>query len=109
MLIGADASQPTDVRGYLEALTQAGNTSPVPEVKALIYPGWYAWFEDLAQGFQVLASLAVAVVLAAVAIWHPDYFASDKAATAAPDPWDDALSRIHRQTVRGRDDIDEPQ
>jgi hypothetical protein len=101
VLIGADASQPTDLRGYLDLLAQVGNTDPVPQVKALIYPGGYAWFEDLAQGFQVLASFAVAVMLAVVAIWHPDHFARG---TAAPDPWDDALSRIRRRTVGGSDE-----
>jgi hypothetical protein len=104
VLIGADASQPADLRGYLDLLRHAGNTDPIPQVQALIYPGWYGWFEDLAQGLQVLASLAVAVALAAAAIWHPDHFASERTATAAPDPWDEAFTRIHRQTVRRPDD-----
>jgi hypothetical protein len=104
VLIGADASQPTDLHTYLDLLRQAGNIAPIPEVKALIYPGWYLWFEDIAQGLQVLASLAVAVALGAAAVWHPDHFADDGAPAAAPDPWHDALSRIHRQTVRKPDD-----
>ena len=109
VLIGSDASQPVDLHGYLEVLRLAGNTDPIPQVQALIYPGWYAWFEDLAQGLQVLASLAVAVSLAVAAVAHPDYFVSEKAAVTASDPWDEALGRIRQKTAGERDQTDEPQ
>jgi len=106
--IGADASQPVDLRGYLDALARSAAGGPIPEIQALVYPGWYAWFEDLAQGLQVLVSFAAAVALAGAVVWHPDYFASKKAAEVTPDAWGAAITRIHQETVRRRDQPGEP-
>jgi hypothetical protein len=107
--IGADASQPIDLKGYLDMLARSAAAGAIPQIKALLYPGWYAWLEDIAQGLQVLMSFAAAVALAGAVVWDPDYFASKKAATAAPDAWAAAISRIHQETVRGQDRTDEPQ
>lgn len=103
--IGADASQPVDLRLYLEGLARSGADEWIPQVKALLYPGWYPWFEDIAQGLQALVSFAAAVALAGTTIWHPDYFGSKKAAARAPDAWDAAISRIRQENARRRDQL----
>jgi hypothetical protein len=107
--IGADASQPGDLKSYLDALAHTGAIDAIPQIKALVYPSWQGWLEDIAQGLQVLVSFAAAVALAGAVVWHPDHFASKKAASVAPDAWGAAISRIHQETIRGRDRTDEPQ
>jgi hypothetical protein len=101
--IGADASQPQDLKSYLDGLAQGTSAARVPEIKSLVYPGWFAWLEDIAQGLQVLASAAAVAALSVAVIWHSDYFTSKRAETAGPDEWDDAISRIHKRTVRNGD------
>ena len=103
VFIGADTTQPQDLRGYLEAVTQGESAAYLPEIRALVYPGWYGWLEDIAQGLQVLASAAATATLAIAVIWHGDYFTSKKAETVAPDEWDAAITRL-RQRTQGRRD-----
>jgi hypothetical protein len=78
-------------------LTQLAGGAGVAEIRALLYPGWYSWVEDIAQGLYVLASLATALTLTYAAVWHSDYFSSKGTDTAAPDSWDAAISRIRQQ------------
>ena len=97
--IGTDMAQPHDLNGYYTALTQVNLEDLVEQIRALVYPGWYSWFEDLAQGLQVLTSLAVVLALLGMTIWHADHFLG-QAGETEPDPWDAAVRRIHQQTVR---------
>ena len=97
--IGADLNTPIDVRAYLANLVQQSLPDQVAAVAALLYPGWYAWLEDVAQGLQVLVSLAVVVIVGWAASSHPDHFVG-KASTAEPDDeWDEVIRRLHRRTV----------
>jgi hypothetical protein len=99
--IGADLNTPIDVRGYLANLVQQSLPDQVTAVRALLYPGWYAWLEDVAQGLQVLVSLAVVIALAWATSGHPDHFTGGKRAAGAEpdDDWDEVISRLHRRTV----------
>jgi hypothetical protein len=97
--IGTDLFQPQDLRAYFSQLTQQSLGGRIAEVQALVYPGWYPWLEDVAQGLQVLVLLAIVVALAWAAIVHPGYFVSRKAAQAAPDDWDDVISRLHQKSA----------
>jgi len=99
IFIGVDATQPVDLAGYLAALAHGTSADRIPAVTALLYPGWYAWLEDIAQGLQVLASVAAVAALCAAVISNGDYFTSKRAETAGPDEWDAAISRLHRRTV----------
>jgi hypothetical protein len=98
-LIGADASQPQDLHGYLEGLRQGTAAARIPEVESVVYPGWFAWLEDIAQAVQVLASAAAVAALSAAVIWHADFFTTKRSETAGPDEWDEVLSRLHKRTV----------
>jgi hypothetical protein len=97
--IGGDLNTPIDVRGYLANLVQQSLPDRVAAVEALLYPGWYAWLEDVAQGLQALVSLAVVVALAWAATSHPEHFLGGKASAAEDDDWDEVISRLHRRTV----------
>jgi hypothetical protein len=100
--IGADATQPVDLHAYLVALGNKGATSPVPQITSVIYPGWYNWVEDAAQGLQALASLALVITLTGLSVWHPYFFAGKTTAAQAPDEWSEAISRIRDQNARRR-------
>jgi len=97
--IGADAYHPQDLSGYLSSLAQGESAGSIPLITSLMYPGWYSWLEDIAQGLQVLASAAAVAALVAAVISHRDYFTAKRAEAAAPDEWDAAISRLHRRTV----------
>jgi len=92
--IGADASDPSDVDGYFRTLTDFALADRIPPMKALLYPSWYMWLEDSAQGLQVLVSIAAVVALGYASIWHADYFVSKKAETATQDEWGATIGRI---------------
>ena len=98
--IGSDLTTPIDVRAYLANLVQQSLPDQVAAVRALLYPGWYAWLEDVAQGLQVLLSLAVVGALAWASTGNADHFVTGRAATAEPDDWDEVISRLHRRTVQ---------
>ena len=104
--IGADAVQPVDLRSYLHTLDVNGMDDQIPRIQALLYPGGYAWLEDLAQGLQALASAAVTVAVMMASVWHPGHFtrAAGKAASAEPDAWGDAISRIRAENAKRADD-----
>lgn len=98
--IGGDLNTPIDVRGYLANLAQQSLPDQVGAVGALLYPGWYAWLEDVSQGLQVLVSLAVVIALGWATTGHPDHFVGGRArAAGADDDWDEVISRLHRRTV----------
>jgi hypothetical protein len=101
--IGADASQPKYLADYLAFLKHDGLTDRVPQIQALIYPGWSAWAEDLSQALQVLVAAAALLALAAAVIGHGQYFVSRKADETPDDEWDDAFNRIRQQTRRYAD------
>jgi hypothetical protein len=88
-----------DVTAYFASLRAQELQARIPEVRAALPPGWYSWFEDIVQGLQALTSLVTVGALAAATISHGDYFVTKKAETAAPDEWDDAISRLHKRTV----------
>jgi hypothetical protein len=92
--IGSDLSVTVRLGDYLKQLTELASGERIPEIQTLVYPVWYAWAEDLAQGLQVLSALAVLVGLAYVMIWHPYFLADRKAETAAGDEWGEALQRF---------------
>ncbi|MFF5085212.1 hypothetical protein ACFY36_49930 [Actinoplanes sp. NPDC000266] len=98
MGIGADASQPSYLRDYYETLTWTTQTERIAEIKAVLYPAWYQWFEDFAQGLGALAALAVVVGLSWAAVAHADHFVGFRTGAATtdgkPDEWDAALTRI---------------
>ena len=92
--IGVDVTYLTNWDGYYGRLVEDNMAERVPQVQALLYPGWYMWLEDCVQGFQALASLSVGVAVAYASIWDPDYFVSRKADTAPASEWDAAMARI---------------
>jgi hypothetical protein len=95
--IGSDESVPHKLTDYFTSLTQLAGGTGVAEIRALLYPGWYSWVEDIAQGLYVLASLAAALSLTYATIWYSDHFGRKGSDTAAPDSWDAAISRIRQQ------------
>jgi hypothetical protein len=98
-LIGSDATQPVTLHTYLAGLHQGIATERIPAVNAAMYPSWYPWAEDIAQGLQVVtAALAVGALSLAV-IWHGDWFFGHEKAEPADDAWDAAISRLHQRTV----------
>ena len=102
MGIGADASQPTYLRDYYAVLQWTGLGDRIPEVRSLIYPGWYSWLEDVAQGVAAAVALAVVVGLAWAAAAHPDHFVGSAraGAPAEPDEWDAALAKVRERRER---------
>lgn len=97
--IGIDSAPVQDLAGYYQTLDNVGAGGFLPEIRSLMYPGWYQWLEDSVQGVQVLVSLAAMVALAGTAVWCADYFVSKRAETAAPTAWDEAISRIRAQNA----------
>jgi hypothetical protein len=95
--IGTDESTPHKLTDYFTSLAQLAGGTGVAEIRALLYPDWYSWVEDIAQGLFVLASLAAALSLTYATIWYSDYFGSKGSDKAAPDSWDAAISRIRQQ------------
>ena len=102
--IGVDSAALQDLTGYYRTLNNVGAGDFVPEIRSLMYPGWYQWLEDSVQGLQVLASLAALVALAGTAVWCADHFVSKRAETAPPTAWDEAISRIRAQNAATRRD-----
>lgn len=98
--IGVDETVPEDLGAYFHVLTNLGSGDLVSQITPLLYPGWYSWIEDIAQGLQVLLALALVVALIWVGSTDADFFASRKGATAAPDEWESAITKLHRETVR---------
>jgi hypothetical protein len=95
--VGTDESVPHKLTDYFTSLTQFAGGAGLAEIRSLLYPGWYSWLEDIAQGLHVLASLAAVLALTYAAIWHSHYFGSKGADSASPDAWDAAISRIREQ------------
>ncbi|NUR71752.1 MAG: hypothetical protein HOU81_13095 [Hamadaea sp.] len=103
--IGSDLSVTLRLGDYLHQMTTLASSARIPEIEALVYPAWYAWLEDLAQGLQVLAALAVLVTLAYAMIWHPQHFVDRRQTAAVPgDAWGDALQRIRKQRAESQTD-----
>jgi hypothetical protein len=98
--VGGDATESHTLAVYFKTLAASAIGDQAPAVRALLYPGWYSWVEDIAQGLQVLGSLAMLLALAAAVIAHGDYFVGKPGTDAPPDEWDNALSRIRDNTVR---------
>ena len=65
----------------------------IPQVEALLYPQWYAWLEDLAQGAVTVLALAVSVALIWAAISHAEHFMA-RGDGGEPDEWDNAIARM---------------
>lgn len=101
--VGADATEPRTLSVYFGNLTGSAIPDRIPAVKALLYPGWYSWFEDIVQGLQVAVSLAAVLAIAAAVIGHSDYFSGGRAVDAPPDEWDAALGRVRDQSRRHLD------
>lgn len=102
--IGADSSDLRDLKTYFDTLEQSSDAAPrIPEINALLFPGWYSWLEDIAQGLQVLVSLAAAIAVTIAGIWHPEYFVAKEAETAPPSEWDAAMARIRQKAARSRE------
>jgi hypothetical protein len=102
MGIGADASRPSYLKDYYETLTWTTLTDQMAQVRSLLYPAWYQWFEDFAQGIAALAALAVVIGLSWAAVAHADYFVGFRFGKASgepsePDQWDAALARVRKE------------
>jgi hypothetical protein len=97
--IGSDATQPIDLHSYLASMHQGVATERIPEINAAMYPAWYPWLEDLAQGLQALAAALAVGALSTAVIWHGDWFFGGRKAEPEADAWDDAISRLHQRTV----------
>lgn len=100
--VGADAIESHTLADYFSKLTGSVIGDRIPQVRALLYPGWYSWVEDIAQGLQVLLSLAALAALGWAVITHGDYFTGGREVDAPPDEWDSALSRVREQSRRHR-------
>ncbi|MFC7546801.1 hypothetical protein [Plantactinospora sp. GCM10030261] len=97
--LGGDVMSSPDFPGYFKAMVQARLGDLVPQVKSLLYPGWYSWLEDIAQGVQVGLSLACLIALITATVLHADYFTTKKTDRSGPDEWAEAFSRLHQRTV----------
>ena len=101
--VGIDATEPRTLAAYFKDLQGSAIPDRIPGVKALAYPGWYSWAEDILQGLQVVLSLVAVVALAYAVITHSDYFTGKRDVDAPPDDWDAALSRVRDQSKKHRD------
>jgi hypothetical protein len=101
--VGADATESHTIADYYAKLNGSVIGDRIPQVKALLYPGWYPWAEDIFQGLQVILSLAALAALAWAVITHGDYYTGGRAMDAPPDDWDSALSRVREQSRRHRE------
>lgn len=97
--IGSDATQPVTLQTYLAGMHQGIATERIPEVTAAMYPSWYSWAEDIAQGLQALVTALALGMLAVAVIWHGDWFSGRTRTEPADDAWDDTISRLHQRTV----------
>jgi hypothetical protein len=97
--IGSDATQPVTLQTYLAGMHQGIAADRIPEVNAAMYPAWYSWAEDIAQGVQLLAVALALGALSIAVIWHGDWFFGRAKAQPADDEWDAAISRLHQRTV----------
>ena len=98
-LIGGDATQPIDLHTYLANMHQGVAAERIPEINAAMYPAWYSWAEDIAQGLQALAVALAVGALSVAVIWHGDWFFGRRKAEPEADAWDDTISRLHQRTV----------
>jgi hypothetical protein len=96
--LGADASEAHTPASYFSTMASSAIGDRIPEVRALFYPDWYPWAEDILQGMQVLVTLAAVIALIAAVITDGSYFVPRSGDDVAPDEWDAALSRIRQQT-----------
>ncbi|MBL7256133.1 hypothetical protein [Paractinoplanes lichenicola] len=94
MTIGADASQPKYLRDYFETMTAATIGDRVQQVQAALYPAFYSWFEDVAQGVGTAVAFGVVLTLVWAVISDADYFVVRSGKPDEPDEWDDAIARI---------------
>ncbi|GAA0430202.1 hypothetical protein Aca07nite_38890 [Actinoplanes capillaceus] len=95
--VGADGGALTGFPAYFDELAGDGFAARVPEIDALLYPDWYSWAEDIAQGLLLIMSLTCLVALAWAVIRHGDYFTTKRVDQAGPDVWQETLSRIHQK------------
>ncbi|WP_250009566.1 hypothetical protein [Actinoplanes sp. M2I2] len=93
MTIGADASQPAYLRDYFTSLTWATIGDRIPLVQAQLYPAWYPWLEDLAQGAGTVLALGVVVALVWAGVTNAEHFMS-RGDPGEPDEWDTAIARL---------------
>lgn len=91
--IGADASQPAYLRDYFQTLTWSTIGDRIPLIEAQLYPGWYAWVEDAAQGLGTLVALGVVVTLIWAVVSHAEHFMT-RGDPGEPDEWDTAIARM---------------
>jgi len=101
--VGTDAAESNTLAVFFKNMSGSAIDDQIPAVRALLYPGWYSWAEDILQGFQLLASLAALIALTAAVIGHSDYFTGGRSVDAAPDEWDDAMARIRDKGRRHRE------
>lgn len=90
--IGADATITSSPATYLTDLARYdpdGVSFDPGHIRSLLYPAWYTWVEDLAQGAQVIAALGVLLSLAKAALWHETLTPS-----AEPGEGDDDMARF---------------
>ena len=99
--IGSDATQPVTLQTYLANMHQGVAVDRIPQINAAMYPAWYSWAEDIAQGLQVLAAALAIGALSMAVIWHGDWFFGRTKSAPADDAWDDTISRLHKRTVNG--------
>ncbi len=106
--IGSDVIQTTSIATYTTELARfdpQGQVVRVEDIHALLYPAWYPWLEDLAQGAVIIVSVFVLLALAKAAVWSEVYFwgGSDAKAGAADDAWGAKLARIREENQRRRE------
>ncbi|MFI5895515.1 hypothetical protein ACIA5D_36010 [Actinoplanes sp. NPDC051513] len=96
--VGIDSTETRTLANYFADLNGSAIGDQGVAVRALLYPGWYSWAEDIVQGLQVILSLVALAALAWAVISHSDWFTGRRNADAAPDEWDSALSRVREQS-----------
>jgi hypothetical protein len=96
--VGIDATETRTLANYFADLHGSAIGDREAAVRALLFPGWYSWAEDIIQGLQVILSLVALGALAWAVISHSDWFSGRRDADAAPDEWDSALSRVREQS-----------
>ncbi|MBM2621725.1 hypothetical protein JIG36_40100 [Actinoplanes sp. LDG1-06] len=92
--IGADASQPRYLRDYFGTLTAATIGDRIPQIEAALYPAFYNWFEDLAQGIGTAVAFGVVTTLIWAVVADPDHFYIRSGRAEDSDEWDEAIARI---------------
>ncbi|WP_162907189.1 hypothetical protein [Allorhizocola rhizosphaerae] len=100
--IGSDlvlATSPATYTAEVASFDPQGRVVRVEDIQALLYPAWYPWLEDVAQGALVLVCVFALLALGKAAVWSEGYFKAGPDART-DDAWGAKLAKIREENQR---------